>query len=157
LHFLLAGKGCDPENLGLVEAIARASLTDRVHLLGKRNDIPTVMAALDVLVSASSYGEAFPNVVAEAMASGIPCVVTDVGDSGYIVGETGVVVDPSDMPGLAQAVSALLSCSPEVRANLGLRARARVQQLFGLKMVVDRYEQLYEQVIAREHGQNVMP
>ena len=75
-------------------------LEARVHLLGKRQDIPRLTAALDI---ASSFGEGLPNVIGEAMACGIPCVVTDVGDSALIVGETGKVVPPRNPAALSVA------------------------------------------------------
>ncbi len=89
VHFVLAGKGVDESNGNLLQAVKATGVRNVTHLLGLRSDIPRLMAALDLLVS-SSYGEAFPNVLGEAMACGVPCVVTDVGDSAYIVGDTGL-------------------------------------------------------------------
>jgi glycosyltransferase involved in cell wall biosynthesis len=104
------------------------------------------MASLDVLVSASSYGEAFPNVLGEAMGCGVPCVVTDVGDSAYIVGDTGKVVAPDDMIGLAEAVDSLLSLPSSQRLTLGEQARHRIQENFEINHVVSLYESLYQEV-----------
>jgi len=106
------------------------------------------MAALDVASSSSSYGEAFPNVVGEAMASGVPCAVTDVGDSAYIVGDTGRVVCSGDMEGLAYAIGSLLEMPAEALRILGARARARVAEHFEIGKVVRRYEAFYEELVS---------
>ncbi|MHB1245462.1 MAG: glycosyltransferase family 4 protein [Sulfuriferula sp.] len=146
-HFVLAGHGIDMNNTTLTQAIAQAGRLPNIHLLGLRNDIPELMAALDVLAS-SSYGEAFPNVLGEAMACGVPCVVTDVGDSAYIVGDTGRIVAPGDMTGLAAAMEELLALSPPDKAALGERARARVATHFEIGKVVRQYEDFYETLLA---------
>lgn len=149
VHFVLAGRGVDTKNPALMQSIVREGVLANTHLLGLRDDIPALMAALDVLAS-SSYGEAFPNVLGEAMACGVPCAVTDVGDSAYIVGDTGRVVAPGDMAGLAAALEALLSLPAHEKAILGERARARVAEQFEIGQVVKRYEDFYESLLA--HG-----
>jgi glycosyltransferase involved in cell wall biosynthesis len=145
VHFVMAGSGVDPSNAALMEVISRSDLLSRTHLLGLRHDIPSLMAALDVLAS-SSYAEAFPNVLGEAMACGVPCAVTDVGDSAYIVGDTGRVV--RDMPGLAAAMQELLQLSGPEKAALGERARARIASKFEIGAVVRQYEDFYESLSA---------
>jgi glycosyltransferase involved in cell wall biosynthesis len=146
VHFVLAGKGIDEGNHALMRMIETAGVGHMTHLLGLRSDIPHLMAALDVLAS-SSYGEAFPNVLGEAMASGVPCVVTDVGDSAYIVGDTGRVVLPGNMAGLAAAIEDLLMLPAAARAVLGERARARVAEHFEIGRVVQQYERFYDDLI----------
>jgi glycosyltransferase involved in cell wall biosynthesis len=146
-HYLLAGSGVDDNNPILRQSIEEARVSHVTHLLGARKDIPRLMASLDVLVSASAYGEAFPLVLGEAMASSIPCVVTDVGDSAYIVGDTGRVVAPGDMKGLGNAVEEILSLLPHERQLLGKRARQRIEQYFELTHIVDRYESLYKSLL----------
>lgn len=143
VHFALAGQGIDTGNAALMQAITRAGVLANTHLLGLRNDMPELMAALDILAS-SSYGEAFPNVLGEAMACGAPCAVTDVGDSAYIVGDTGRVVASGDMAGLAAALEALLALQPSEKAALGERARARVADYFEIGKVVQQYQDFYE-------------
>jgi glycosyltransferase involved in cell wall biosynthesis len=143
--FLLCGAGVDRHNAELVEIIASLGLTDRCHLLGPRRDMPRVYAALDVATS-SSVSEAFPLVVGEAMACGVPCVVTDVGDSGLIVGPTGRVVAPRDPAAMAAAWAALLAMPADERARLGASARQRVRERFDLTSVARRYESLYSGV-----------
>ncbi|SHE52599.1 Glycosyltransferase involved in cell wall bisynthesis [Thermomonas hydrothermalis] len=145
VHFVLAGTNIVPENSALAQAISRAGLQECFHLLGRRDDIPRLMASLDVLAS-SSFGEAFPNVLGEAMACGVPCVVTDVGDSAEIVGDTGRVVPPGDMTGLARCLIELLQLSLEQRLALGVRARERIRANYDIGNVVKRYEDFYMQL-----------
>lgn len=144
-HFLLVGQGVTPQNEALRRTIAAGGLLDQVHLLGERTDVPRLTAALDI-ASCSSYGESFPTVVGEAMACGVPCAVTTVGDTASIVGDTGRVVPTKDPHALAAAWRELLELGPEGRRALGRRARDRVETLFGLDRVVSRYEELYERL-----------
>lgn len=146
VHFLLAGKEIDENNFELMSAVREAGVGGVVHLLGLRSDIPRLMAALDVLVSSSSYGEAFPNVLGEAMACGVPCVVTDVGDSAFIVGDTGRVVSPGDMPGLAEEMEALLALPHAEWASLSVRARDRVAKYFEIGQIARQYEAFYSEL-----------
>lgn len=148
VHFVLAGQGVDASNAALMQTITQEGVLANTQLLGLRNDVPELMATLDVLVSSSSYGEAFPNVLGEAMACGVPCAVTDVGDSAYIVGETGRVVASGDMAGLAAALEELLALPLPEKAALGKRARARVAEHFEIGAIVRRYEDFYESLLA---------
>lgn len=143
VHLIMAGAGVDENNGALMRCIEQAGLSGCVHLLGARDDVPELMAALDVL-ACPSHAEAFPNVVGEAMAAGVPCVVTDVGDCAYILGEAGVVVPVGDMTALAAGLVAMLRLSSEQRAALGARARARVADCFEIGRIVRRYETSYE-------------
>ncbi|MBF0613990.1 MAG: glycosyltransferase [Magnetococcales bacterium] len=143
VHFVLAGTGIDHGHRELMQLIEHHELEAHMHLLGRREDMPRLIAALDVLASSSSFGEAFPNVLGEAMACGVPCVVTDVGDSSTIVGDTGRVVQSGDMVGLAQQLVELLQGPAEYRQSLGRRARDRVQELFDINTIARRYESFY--------------
>lgn len=143
LHLLMAGKKIDRNNEELIRSIKKASLLDNTQLLGERDDLPELMAALDVL-ACPSHAEAFPNVVGEAMASGVPCVATDVGDCAYIIGDTGTIVPAGDMAAFASGVEAMLKLSREQRAALGEKARARVANHFDIGRVVRQYEEAYE-------------
>jgi glycosyltransferase involved in cell wall biosynthesis len=116
VHFILAGAECDDANPELVRLVAEAGLAGRIHLLGPRSDIPRITAALDIATISSIFGEAFPNILGEAMACAVPCVTTDVGDAAYIVGDTGRVVPPGDHEKLAAAWAEILAMpSPESR------------------------------------------
>jgi glycosyltransferase involved in cell wall biosynthesis len=152
VHFVLAGDRVDRDNAELMRLIDDPILAGRTHLLGRRDDAHRVIAALDILTSAAAYGEAFPNVLGEAMACGIPCVATDVGDSALIVGDLGHVVPPRDPQALAAAWRSLLDMGEDVRRDLGLRARRRVIDAYGLGAVTARYEALYDEVAARGAG-----
>lgn len=107
--------------------------------------IPDIIAALD-LVTSSSLSEGFSNVIGEAMACEVPCVVTDVGDSRQIVGDTGRVVPRQDPMAMAVAWHELFSLPAEARQALGKQARQRVEKLYSLEQVVLRYAKLYEQL-----------
>lgn len=146
IFFVLAGRGVDDSNQTLTRQIEKSGVKGRVHLLGERDDIPVVSAALDIMSSSSSYGEGFPNVIGEAMACGVPCVVTDVGDSAYVVGETGIVIPPRDYMALAGAWMRLLSMDEGERQSLGRAARERTVSLFSISGISRRYEKFYREI-----------
>jgi glycosyltransferase involved in cell wall biosynthesis len=148
VRFLLCGTGASPDNRELARVIEAAGVLDRFVLLGPRSDVPRIMNALDVAVLSSAFGEAFPLVVGEAMASGVPCAVTDVGDAAELVGDTGRVVPPRDAPALARAVEELVALGPERRRELGRAARARVEACYALPRVAAMYAAVYERVAA---------
>ena len=148
-HFLLIGRGVDQHNQELCASVKQFGLADRTHLLGERRDTSRLAAALDIF-SLSSYGESCPNVIGEAMACGVPCVVTDVGDSGWIVGETGLIIPPRNANALALAWEEMIDMNAEDRKALGFLARARVIDHFPIEAIMARYEDLYETVLASE-------
>jgi len=143
VYFILCGDGIDEHNNPLNAWISGAGLAGRLHLLGLRNDMPELMAALDIYAS-SSCGEGFPNVVGEAMACETPCVVTDVGDCALMVGDTGVVVPPSDAEALAQALLEMLATTGQQRNEWGRRARQRIVDKFSIAKIADQYGTLYQ-------------
>jgi glycosyltransferase involved in cell wall biosynthesis len=147
VQFVLSGAEVDCDNQSLCGLVKELGLVDRIHLLGERQDIPRLTAALDI-ASCSSYTEAFPNVIGEAMSCGVPCVVTDVGDSAWIVGNTGRVVPPRNPEALANAWKELIDQGAEGREVLGKAARARIIEYFSIDSVVAQYESLYESAIA---------
>lgn len=146
VHYVLAGRGVTGDNGDLAQAIESLKLK-HIHLLGERSDMPALTAALDIATSASAYGEGFSNVLGEAMACGIPCVTTDVGDSGMIVADTGVVVPPRSPEALAAGWRTLLELGTEGRHALGLTARRRIEGQFSLNAVVQQYQRLYQRLV----------
>ena len=149
---VLVGTGLDSSNAQIVDWIAQRGLVDHVQLLGRRNDIPNIMNALDLHVLPSAYGEAFPNVVCEAMACGVPCVVTDVGDAAYIVGNTGWVVPPRDASALADAIATALQDVMDFaqRSYRSSRARFRIEEHFSIERMVRSYHAVWYESIERE-------
>jgi len=113
-------------------------LDDSLIWAGARSDMPAVQNALDIAVSSSLYGEGFPNAIGEAMACGVPCVVTDVGDSAWIVGETGIVVPPGDPAALAAGWQA---CLTRDAAESGRMARERIVGDFSVPHLVRKTEE----------------
>ena len=143
-HFILCGDGIDPHNGTLTGWIADHGLEDVIHLLGPRTDMARIMAACDVVVSSSAFGEGFPNVLGEGMAAGTPCVATDVGDARLIVGDTGRVVPPRDPQALAAALGDVLNLSDTERRRLGERARSRIAERYSLDAITAQYAALYQ-------------
>lgn len=145
VHVLLVGRDLTQANQALVSMVPR-EIEDRFHWLGESSDIASVMQGLDVLCLSSAWGEAFPNVLGEAMAVGVPCVTTDVGDSASLVGDSGLVVPPNDDEALEAALSSILARPAGQRRELGERARERIRNNFALGAVVDQYSEFYERL-----------
>lgn len=143
-RFVLAGTGISPDNAALMQHVRQAGLSDHVRLLGERRDVADILPALDVYVSSSVAVEAFSNSVGEAMSCGLPCIVTDVGDSPSVVGDTGSVVRAHDVASLAAAMVAMHDLGSAGRAALGARARGRILEEFDIEAVAARYAVLYE-------------
>ncbi|MEY8216037.1 MAG: glycosyltransferase, partial [Colwellia sp.] len=143
---ILIGTNCDESNSDLVAIIQELGIGDNTILLGRRNDVPAIMNSIDLHVL-SSCGEAFPNVVAEAMASGTPCVVTDVGDASLIVGDTGWVVPSKNSAQLASAIDLALSEMQDA-SNWSIRrsnCSERINDKFSLAKMVDGYRRSWHQ------------
>lgn len=136
---LMVGANLEKSNLDLVSLINEYDLDNNVLLLGRRNDIPALLSAADVYVS-SSLGESFSNAIGEAMASGLHCIVTDVGESKIMVGNTGIVVNSKDYYNLAMGLIPYLT-SPCINRNID--ARTRVIERYEINSVVKRLEESY--------------
>jgi len=144
-YFLMCGLDVTWQNPAFAEWIP-AAMHDRFHLLGRRQDVARLAAALDVGCLSSAYGEGFPMALNELMACGIPCVATDVGDCALLVGETGRIVPPRDPEALAAAWREMLEMREEGRHRLGVLARQRVETHFDIEAVALCYQQLYQEV-----------
>jgi glycosyltransferase involved in cell wall biosynthesis len=147
VHFILCGEGMAADNPKLAVEVADG-LQGHCHLIGLQRDMPAFYAALDIAAN-SSLSEAFPLAVGEAMACGVPCVVTEVGDSPAIVGDTGRIVPPRQPESLASAWRELIEAGPESRQILGNEARRRVITHFSVMQFAQRYQSLYRNVANR--------
>lgn len=147
VYYVLCGDDVDWNNEELSMWIRSADLESRFRLLGRRSDLPSVNAALDIATLCSTYGEGFPNVVGEAMACAIPCVVTNVGDSAYIVGDTGTVIEPGNPDALGHAWFDMLTLDNDKRKALGALARERMETKFDIAAVVKQYQNLYRELV----------
>lgn len=147
VHFVLAGDDVAWNNPALARHIDRAGIRARTHLLGRRTDLHRIFAALDLCALSSLY-ESFPNVLGEAMASGVLCVTTNVGDAAEIVGDTGIVVPTRAPAALADGASSLLALDPAVRRDLARRARQRVVDRYSLGAVAERYMRVYRELVS---------
>jgi glycosyltransferase involved in cell wall biosynthesis len=147
-HCILVGEGITPRNTELTDLIKKHGVQDRVSLLGPQNNIPAIMNALDVHVL-SSVGEAFPNVLAEAMACGTPCVTTNVGDAALIVGETGWIVPPNDPESLAQALKFAIQCKQNSQKwqCRKLACRKRITENFGIDRMINKYDMAWANIM----------
>jgi glycosyltransferase involved in cell wall biosynthesis len=142
---VLVGEGVTLANPDFARLAGRVAPDVEPLALGRRDDVAHIAAAFDVS-TCSSTSEGFPNAIVESMACGVPCVVTDVGDAGDIVGDTGIVVPPRDATALAGAWATLLGAEAPARLARGERARARVVERYTLERMVGAYERLYERV-----------
>lgn len=147
IHFILAGRGVEAQNPSIQRYMRNIKKKEHVHLLGERRDIKRVYAAANLASSSSCYGEGFPNVIGEAMAMGLPCIATDVGDSALIIGTTGVVVKVKDPSALAREWQRLIRRGGNYCLGLGQKATSRIQGRFSLQTVVNQYIALFSSIL----------
>jgi glycosyltransferase involved in cell wall biosynthesis len=147
VRFICVGTG--PAHLKEhLRALSRdCGLDGRLIWLDESSDMRSVYNAIDVLASTSQYGEGFPNVVGEAMACGVPCVVTDVGDSARVVGDAGVVTPPGDPGAVAAAFRQTLESLATHEVDLASRARQRIVEHFSAEAMVSRTERAIEKLL----------
>ena len=149
VRFVMVGRGIDASNTELAHWISATGFANRFVLLNERADVPACLAAMDVFCL-SSRTEGFPNVVAEAMAMELPCVVTDVGDAVLLLNGLGVVVPKENHAELARGINTLLAMSPVQRRDLGQRAGAHVRLEYSIAKTRERFEAIYRKLMNRE-------
>ena len=144
---VLVGSNVNQNNINLISEIKKLKLSNHIKLLGQNDNISKVMNGLDIHILSSSYGEGFPNVVAESMACGTPCIVTDVGDSALIVGKTGWVVPPKNSIKLAKAIEKALNEKNTNKWNKRCnKARLRIKKNYNISKMVKLYNKVWSKV-----------
>lgn len=146
VRFALAGGGVTLENPQLAKMIRELKLSEKIKLLGELPDCLDLLRAAD-FVCLSSRSEAFPNVIGEAMAMGLPCVSTDVGDVKEIVGDTGILTTPGDPHELAEALLRMASIPADERMSMGARARYRVVRRYQIDDTARAYWRAYHTLL----------
>ena len=144
---ILVGSNINQNNIDLVSKIKKLRLSNFVRLLGRNDNIPKVMNGLDIHVLSSCYGEGFPNVIAESMACGTPCITTDVGDAAFIVGKTGWVVPPKNSIKLSKAIENAIdemdTAKWSKRCN---KARLAIKEKFSINKMLKSYNKVWIKV-----------
>ena len=151
VKFLMVGDECDKNNAQLMSWINQhEGLKDQMVLLGNRNDVPVCLAGMDIFCMPSKT-ECFPLCLGEAMAMGLPCVGTEVGDAGYLSGGTVVLVPPQNESALAQALLEIISLPATERREKGKRGKARVLSEFAIEKVGERYDAVYQELLMKSN------
>lgn len=151
VHFLLCGKDIDAGNRQLANMAADVDVPGRIHLLGLRADVASLMKG-SVTVISSSSGEGLPCALGESMALGTPCVATDTGDCRRLIGDTGVVVPSRDHLALAEGILKLLRLDRASLHSLGVRAQQRVERQFNIEQANHAYRNLYRRAVEQAHS-----
>jgi len=141
-HYVMIGQDLDWNNRALHDLLEEAGVSGACHLLGPRDDLQLLLPGFDVFCL-SSRSEGFPTVVGEAMACGVPCVATDVGDTALLVGNLGPIVPRENSEALATGLLSLLTLSTDEQRNLGELARQRIRSLFSIESTWQQYKQAY--------------
>ena len=144
VRFVLAGLHVDSQNDDLLQRIQALQLGGNIRLLGELREMNGFYQSLDIATLTSAWGEGFPNVLGEAMLSGVPCVATDIGDSSTIIGDTGLTVNAHDPVALSKALTTLVELGQSGRDSLGRQARARILHSYSLPSIIEQYASLYQ-------------
>jgi len=143
VRFVCVGDGKEPYKSEIHSLCRKLGLNGSLIWTGERYDMIVVYNAMDIVTSSSSFGEGFPNVIGEAMACGVPCVVTDVGDSAIIVGETGIVVPPKDPQALADGWRSMLKRLNDKSSSIKEMARARIVSHYSSEIFIQKTSRVF--------------
>ena len=145
VFFLFVGYNVNDENIELTRLVKSLDLETHVKLIGERSDVPKIMNALDLFALSSAWGEGFPNVLGEAMASGVPCVVTDVGETRHVIGKFGTIVPPNDSAAFAEGILEKIRMKPEDMDVIRKKSRAHIEKNFKIENIANNYLKVYKE------------
>ena len=151
VHCVMIGPDITSSNSQLIQMVENLEIGSRMHMLGQRSDVASLVAGLDVMCL-SSRVESCPTVLIEAMACGVPCVTTNAGDAGLIVGDAGATVPIGDATSMSRRCAELLDLDKNRRDRLQARCRARVEKYFSLSDAARSHEDLYQQLALGGRG-----
>jgi len=143
VRFVCIGDGKELYKSEIHSLCRRLGLNGSIIWAGERCDMTAVYNSMDIVTSSSSFGEGFPNVIGEAMACGVPCVVTDIGDSAIIVGETGIVVPPEDPQALADGWRSMLKRLNDKSYSIKEMARARIVSRYNSETFIQKTSRMF--------------
>lgn len=150
VRYLLIGRDLDQQNTILMEWINKTGSSNHFLLAGEKHNVADYMSAMDIFCL-SSITEGFPNVVGEAMASALPCVVTSVGDVQKITGNNAILVQPKNKKLLSKGLCEMLNMDNEKRYRMGLRGRIKIEEEYPIKLICEKYYNLYSLI---SYGEN---
>lgn len=143
---VLAGTNIDQNNLELVSAIKNLDLKNNIILLGE-TDAAQLFPVFDFHITPSNWGESFPNVIGEAMACGVPCIATDVGDSRNIIDTAGWIIPPNSPKDLTNSIEKFLQLTNQQQESMAIAARQRIVDHFNLDDVANTYYQVFQSIV----------
>jgi len=145
VYILMLGDQITTDNTQLKPNITEP-LSRNIRMLGKQSDVAKYMKAMDYFCISSAWGEAFPNVIGEAMATGIPCISTDVGDCSSIIANTGIIVPPKNSSELLNAMQYMLTLTENGQVSLSTAARQRIINNYSIDSIASKYSDLYSRL-----------
>lgn len=153
VHFILAGEQVSTDNPEIAALLKRfPTLQGKLHLLGKRQDIPALMNALDMFTLTATRGDGFPNAVGEAMACGVPCIATDIGDTALLINKTGQTLQEATPSSLAFAWQEWINAGEIWRKEQGRQARKRIQKHYAIQNIASQYQDIYQSLDQKRLG-----
>ena len=146
LKFILAGRDVNYNNLKNIYRKDIDNLLPYISFMGEVKEMNEFYNSIDFCIVCSSYGEAFPNVIAEAMATGAPCISTDVGDAKLIIGNTGFIVNGYKPINLFKTLIYILEINSNLFKIKSEMARVRIENNFSLENMIKKYQELYSKI-----------